>query len=347
MDNNAISFALIPAYMPGENLISLLKSLSEKGFRIVTVDDGSGERFSSVFEKARNYAEVLVHPQNRGKGEALKTGLRFISTNYTGEDPPKNPEKKPVFVVTADSDGQHRVEDILRVSEESRRCPDSLILGSRRLDQNAPKKSVLGNAATRVLYRLSTGRAIYETQTGLRGFSEEMFDRFIALRGSRYEYEMDMMLRSSCEKIREVPIETVYINNNSESHFRPLEDTLTLYKEFLKFGVPSIVKAALDLSLFFIFAAVLKNVIFSNVIAWAAGTLAKFILQRHSTLHDVRGGKKAARFLLSSLFMLALSTGFLRLFCLWMPLVLSKLLAELLVFIIYRILKKLFWKVKK
>ena len=71
--------ALIPAYEPERKLIGLTADLKEKGFDIVVVDDGSGPEYKDIFGELEQQATVLTHSQNRGKGAALKTGLRYIN----------------------------------------------------------------------------------------------------------------------------------------------------------------------------------------------------------------------------------------------------------------------------
>ena len=99
--------ALIPAYCPEDRMIDLLKKLSELNFSVLVIDDGSGENYDAIFNKASQYADVKRYQNNRGKGEALKYGLRCIAEIF----------QPPYTVVTADADGQHRGEDIVKVSE--------------------------------------------------------------------------------------------------------------------------------------------------------------------------------------------------------------------------------------
>ena len=232
--------ALIPAYCPEDRMIGLIKELDIRGFAVVVIDDGSGEEYDELFTAARQYASVKRYTPNRGKGEALKCGMRYIKERY----------QAPYTVITADADGQHRVEDIVKVADAAAEHPDSLILGKRLLDKSSPIKSRIGNGITRVLYRLTTGRRIYETQTGLRAFSDRLLPRFLKLPGHRYEFEIDMILDASNADIIEVDIQTVYFDNNAASHFRPLQDTVSLNKEFLRYKLPSINAGLAGLLLF-------------------------------------------------------------------------------------------------
>ena len=211
---------LIPAYKPDERLIKLVDDLRQAGFaRIVAVDDGGGEAYRSFFEAIQGKAQVLVHEVNRGKGAALKTGLAFIGRQWPGTG-----------VVTVDADGQHTPEDAKKIADALMAQPDALILGSRDKKQMPPRSKV-GNTITCVLFGMLTGLHISDTQTGLRGLPASQLERFSKLDGDRYEYEINMLIECSRAKIpvKEVTIETIYIDGNASSHFNALKDGLRIY----------------------------------------------------------------------------------------------------------------------
>ena len=232
---------MIPAYKPEKRMLDVISGLSGYGFGIVVVDDGSGKEYRELFNEASKSSVLLRHEVNKGKGEALKTGIAYIDGHF----------EKPYVIVTADADGQHRIEDIVKVSRISRDNPDALVLGKRTLYKSSPILSRIGNGATRLFYHLATGRYIYETQTGLRGFGDELVGDYLRIPGKRYEYESDMMLISSDRNIIEVDIQTVYFDNNSGSHFDPVIDTARLHREYIRYKLPSIVSGIADY-LFFI-----------------------------------------------------------------------------------------------
>ena len=97
--------ALIPAYNPSESLITLVHELLEKEIRCVVVDDGSGQSYEGIFASLDPGTTVLHQVPNQGKGAALKRGMRYLQDVYPD-----------AVVVTADADGQHLSEDIVRVS---------------------------------------------------------------------------------------------------------------------------------------------------------------------------------------------------------------------------------------
>lgn len=211
---------LIPAYKPDERLITLVDELRAAGFtRLVVVDDGGGAPYRHIFDALSGKADVLVHEVNRGKGAGLKTGLAYIR------------RWKGVGVVTADCDGQHTPADCARIADALIAEPDALILGSRDKSQMPPRSKV-GNTLTCGVFALLTGMHISDTQTGLRGLPACALERFAQLDGDRYEYEINMLIDASRIplKVREVTIETIYIDNNSSSHFHAIKDGLRIYR---------------------------------------------------------------------------------------------------------------------
>ena len=239
---NKMRIALIPAYEPEAILPGLLQNVRNAGLTAIVVDDGSGDAFFDILKQAAEFAVVLTHPENYGKGRAIKTGLQYIEKHF-GDD---------YTVVTMDADGQHQVSDAIRICEVAERQPDTLILGSRELRGNVPPRSRFGNTVTRNVYSLSMGLRLHDTQTGLRAFSATLLLSLLDVEGERYEYEMNVLLDFAREKIpiKEVSISTIYINNNAGSHFDTLKDSYRIYKEIFKFSASSLVGFLVDYSFY-------------------------------------------------------------------------------------------------
>lgn len=238
---------LIPAYEPGEALPALTRALMDKGVPVVVVNDGSATGLE-YFERIRAQgAVVLEHGENLGKGRALKTGLAWMAEQgYEG-------------VVTADADGQHSLEDILRVARALAGGTRRLVLGIRDVSR-MPNRSRTGNRLTRTLFRLLYGIKLQDTQTGLRGIplTGENRSGLLSLTGERYEYEMEMLIEAGelfPAGIQELEIETIYLeDSDTSSHFRPLADGARIYsvlfRHFPRFFLSSILAFLVDYSLF-------------------------------------------------------------------------------------------------
>ena len=230
--------ALVPSYEPDFNLLEVAKELLENNFSVVVVNDGSEEKYNEVFNQLPKEVHLLAYPTNGGKGYALKHGMKYIKEHF--ED---------CTVVTMDSDGQHKVKDAIRICEECESVEkSSLILGSRHFDKKAPFKSRFGNFMARTSFLISTHHKIYDTQTGLRAFNSDLLDMMIAIKGDRYEYEMNVLLETIRRgiSIKEVKIETIYLNNNVGTHYNPFKDTMKIFKEVIKVSASSLIGFGVD-----------------------------------------------------------------------------------------------------
>ena len=251
--------ALIPAYEPQDNLISLVHELKENNFEVVVIDDGSGKEFKYIFDEVSSCAKVLGYNKNKGKGVALKVGFEYIKSNFMQD----------YVVVTMDCDGQHTVSDAKKLCEVAKLNPNTLVIGKRLRNSKTPFRSRLGNRITRLIYHISTGIDVYDTQTGLRAFNKALLDYLIKVEGERYEYEMNVLLQciKNNIKIKEIEITTIYINNNSNSHFKTFKDSLLVYKEIMKFSLSSFSSFIIDYLLYVLFIFLFNNILFSNILS--------------------------------------------------------------------------------
>lgn len=242
---------LIPAYQPDEKLINLLIELRPVFKRIVLVDDGS-TKSDAIFAKAKDFSDaILKHEVNRGKGAAIKTGLVYILEAYPDA----------AGVITADADGQHIVRDIVRVAERMIENPNGLTLGVRRFTGKVPLRSIFGNKFTIFVFFLLTGMKVSDTQTGLRGIPHKLIRRASKLPGKRYEYEMTMLADAKRHDALpvEVPIDTIYIQDNASSHFHPIKDAIRIYRSLLQFCISSVAAFLLDNIVFSVLIALLNK----------------------------------------------------------------------------------------
>ena len=259
--NNSNTVVIIPAYEPPTSFYDYLILLSECGFRkLIVVDDGSGEKYSSVFEKAEKLPSVTLisYSENRGKGHALKTALSYCKTHFN---------ESCVFV-TADCDGQHLSGDVVRVAEAAAKQPHTLVLGARDFSlECVPKRSRTGNIFTRRAFSLLYGISLSDTQTGLRAFSYSLLDELLKISGERFEYEMNMLISLHKKDIRifEEKISTVYAEEadgcERVSHFRTVSDSLRvlgiLFRSLGRYFFSSAVSAVIEVSAFFLFTSMM------------------------------------------------------------------------------------------
>ncbi len=220
---------VLPSYKPDEKLEATVVGFINSGFEdIIVVDDGGGAEYKAIFEKVAAYPQctVLTHEINRGKGAALKTAFKWYVENRDG-----------LGVVTADGDGQHTPEDTYNVAA-AMIDSDKIILGVRDFSlPDIPERSKKGNNITSNVFKIFVGMNITDTQTGLRAIPAKYLAKMCEISGDRYEYETNMLLymKRWGFAFEEVKIETVYINENETSHFRPVRDSMRIYSLIFKY----------------------------------------------------------------------------------------------------------------
>ena len=246
---------ILPCLNPSDEFDRVVDELLEAGFRdIVAVDDGSAAAFRAHFDRAGAdpRCHVLTHEVNRGKGAALKTAFAWLIENRPG----------CAGAVTVDGDGQHLTKDILACAAAMAEGDGALVLGCRDFSgENVPPKSRVGNRITRGVLGALCGVKVSDTQTGLRAVPAAQFARMLTVRGERYEYETNMLLELRRDRVpfREVPIETVYEDGNAATHFRPIADSLRIYRFILLYILSSFAGAMLDLIVFHVLMLLLTG----------------------------------------------------------------------------------------
>ena len=181
-------YIIIPALEPGPGLEKQVGELQVMiPSQIVVIDDGSGEDYRERFDRiaVREGCVVLRHTANRGKGQALKTGFRYVRENGGDRS----------MVLCTDCDGQHLPSDGVKLLKAAGRHPGALVLGTRDFNRpDVPWKSRMGNNISSLVFRLAGGINLSDTQTGFRAFDGSLLDLMIQIPGDRFEYETCVLL---------------------------------------------------------------------------------------------------------------------------------------------------------
>jgi len=275
-NQNLQPVAIIPAYCPSPALPGIVRGLIASGrFQaIVCVDDGSPGEHAPVFRELRELGCVVIpHHCNLGKGAALKTGLNYMACNFPHS----------VGAVTVDADGQHLVEDCVRVGDRLIERRSSLVLGCRGFEGRVPLRSRVGNSISRAVVHLFGGVRISDTQTGLRGIPYAFIAPLLGLKSTGYDFELEMIMltRTKNVPIEEVAIRTVYLDGNVRSHFNPVLDSLRVYFIFLRHSAVSITATLLDYAIFALLYLTWGNLAGSLIIARVSGGAYQFVLSRY------------------------------------------------------------------
>lgn len=304
---------VLPSLNPDQKLDQVVDGLLREGFTdIIIVNDGSDQAHMAPFTRAAAHREVtlLTHEVNRGKGCALKTAFAYILEN----------RPDTAGAVTVDGDNQHASHDIracaLRLLEEK----DHVILGCRDFSSSSvPTKSRLGNRITSLVFRLLCGIQISDTQTGLRAIPFSLLPLMCRTPGDRFEYETEMLFALKKNRITftEVSIDTVYIEDNSSSHFHPVRDSLRIYRIIFKFLFSSIASFLIDYSLYTLVLYLLENRMDRTIALLAAfltarsvSSLCNYLLNRKAVFQsDAPVGRSLRKYYTLCVLQTAVSYG--------------------------------------
>lgn len=272
---------IIPAYLPDKRLINLIEDIKNRvNYYIVVIDDGSGESYRNIFKEVEKFSGVYVvySEKNQGKGVALKKGVGYAKKNL----------KNILGYITCDCDGQHKIEDIIKISDSMVLNNESLVLGVRSLySKDTPIKSKIGNYISSFLFFLITGKKCRDTQTGLRGIPRIYEEIFLKENGDRYEFEMNFLINMAKRKInfKEVDINTIYFDNNKGTHYRAVKDSIKIFKGIIKYTFSSIFSFFIDILMFiflykFIFKGFNLGIFIATIISRIISGMFNFTLNQ-------------------------------------------------------------------
>lgn len=265
-------YLVLPAYNPGSAITDVLAKALDRVHHVVIVDDGCDAQNKSIIAQCLPHQQVtlLSHDRNLGKGHALVTGINHCLSVMQEDD----------YILAMDSDGQHAPDDIDRFTALLQTTTPHLVLGERLQDSAMPARSRAGNAFARGLFRLLFGSKVHDTQTGFRLLSYPFASLFVErVRPGRYETEMDMLILASrsLDTIHSVTIQTLYFDNNSNSKFKPVRDSYSILKTFLKYGGVSIASFLADYLLFLLFTYLVGvPYLIANVMARVVSAVLNF-----------------------------------------------------------------------
>lgn len=340
---------IIPAYNPTGQLIHMVEDLQAAGFHsIIVVNDGSSNNISQdIFQRIKFLGcDLLTHPNNQGKGRALKTAFEYFLNTYAAEYN---------GVITVDADGQHTVKDILRMEEALFSFTDGFILGYRNFTgKSIPLRSKLGNTISRAIVSFLCGTKIHDTQTGLRAIHQKHLKFFLELPGERYEYEMNMLLAAQKNDLPlyQIPIETVYFDHNRGSHFNTLKDSAKIYEIIFKYALSSLASIVIDFTVFALLNLLGSNYILNTYLSRLCSSAVNFSMNKNLVFRHKQApiGAAIAKYYLLLLFSGGISGIFISLmnhFFSLNPLCCKIIIECFLFFFNYYMQKKYIFKVKK
>lgn len=208
--------ALIPAYFEEAHIQAVARRTLAQLDHVLVLDDGSTD--CTAGEAGKAGAEVIRHEQNKGKGAAIKTGLRVLTARGFQ------------YVLVLDGDGQHLPEEIPAFLDAANRTGASLVVGNRMSDtRRMPRVRRMTNRFMSAQISRLCGQPVPDSQCGFRMMHRDVIPHLFC-ETDNYDYETEMLLIASREgyRIASVPVSTIYGEERSKIH--PVRDTIRFFK---------------------------------------------------------------------------------------------------------------------
>ncbi|EHR79037.1 bifunctional phosphatase/dolichol-phosphate glucosyltransferase [Thermococcus litoralis DSM 5473] len=208
------TYVVVPAYNEEKTIGNVLRDLLQyfRGEEIVVVNDGSRDRTRELAQEKG--VVVLTHLVNRGLGGALGTGIRYALL------------KGAELILTFDADGQHLVDDALRVMKPVAEGKADFAVGSRLKGDvsEMPFVKRFGNFVLDFITAVFAKKYVSDSQSGLRCLNRECASK-IKITCDRYAVSSEIIIEASKNgcRIVEVPIKAVYTEYSKKKGTNILE----------------------------------------------------------------------------------------------------------------------------
>jgi glycosyltransferase involved in cell wall biosynthesis len=205
---------IVPTYNNSSTLPYVINDLLAYTENIIVVNDGSTDESKIILEKYTSISVINLE-QNKGKGNALRTGFKFaVAKDFD-------------YAITIDSDGQHNANDLSKFIDILKSEPGTLVIGARNMEQDSvPGKSSFGHKFSNFWFRVETGINLPDTQSGYRLYPIKALDKMLFFT-SKFEFEIEVIVRAAWKGIpvKCIPISVYYAPKGERvSHFRPFKD---------------------------------------------------------------------------------------------------------------------------
>ena len=263
----------IPAFNEEKNIAAIITKLADVADSLIVCNDGSSDLTSDIAEKMGVF--VINHEKNLGYGAAIRS--IFLKAKELDGD----------ILVTFDADGQHRIEDIEKVTKPIIDQEADLVIGSRFLDESekeVPRYRKVGIKVITKITNASIKKQLTDSQSGFRAYSKKVLNELNPSElGMGISTEILIKASSKNFRITEVPIKILYAGDTSThnpvSHGSSVILSTIKYTSIehpLKFyGIPSMILFIIGISFTYLSAEYYAEIgrLNTNLTIIAAGTV--------------------------------------------------------------------------
>lgn len=220
METKTISI-VIPCYNEDDTIQEVIKTIPkiDEIREIIIVNDGSTDKTAEKAQESCENIKVISHTYNIGNGASVKTGARNAKSDY---------------ILFMDGDGQHKSQDILKLTEFIDKY--DMVIGARSENAKVSGYRTLGNQFLNWLAGYLTGVKILDLTSGFRLVNREKFLEFYDLYPNQYSYPTTstMAFLKSGYFIKFVKLDTIEKRKNGKSGIKPIRDGFKFINIMLK-----------------------------------------------------------------------------------------------------------------
>ncbi|MCY3410893.1 MAG: glycosyltransferase family 2 protein [Candidatus Heimdallarchaeota archaeon] len=214
---NPTFMAIVPCYNEEGRVGATLQALLNHVDRVCVIDDGSTD--NSVKEIEQFPVNVISYPQNKGKGYAIREGIKYFLQTDTE------------YAIFIDADGQHNPEHIYQFKQKFAHTGVDVVVASRfgteQWVNNMPFLRKLSNLLSRFgIWILYNGFVVEDPQNGYRAYNRSSLEH-IAFESNGYEAETEIIIDAYLKGFTfdKIHIESIYHEGVNHSKFSLFRDT--------------------------------------------------------------------------------------------------------------------------
>ena len=231
----------IPTYRPTQELVKLIDNIYQNNYfnflirsnkiKILIIDDGNYElQHTSILKQIakKKSLKIIKNKSNMGQGYSIKKSIKYANDNNFDS------------VICVDDDGQHHIDDIVKVIEYANTNKSFFVIGVRKFTKNIPKRSFFGNKLTLIIISILFNYKFQDATSGLRFYHRETFANLLKIKNNKFDFQL-IALISLRDFYDYVHIKTIYLKGNAHSRFKPYKDSVNIIIEIIKYRIKTLI----------------------------------------------------------------------------------------------------------